>query len=150
MPLAEHPSIAMVAKINKKRDKPIENKDLMPPKTLSRYINVIYAQRTIEMGGGKRKPEKDHRGNTQSPNRNKKRNKSNDDDSNNSLIKSPKANLDVNRVSQYKSITAGFTYRSISKDDVLIQEHEPSMVEYVYDYMQQRYGLKSVADKKFN
>ena len=24
------------------------------------------------------------------------------------------------------------------------------MVEYVYDYMQQRYGLKAVADKKFN
>jgi hypothetical protein len=24
------------------------------------------------------------------------------------------------------------------------------MIEYVYDYMQQRYGLKAVADKKFN
>ena len=24
------------------------------------------------------------------------------------------------------------------------------MLEYVFDYMQQRYGLKTVADKKFN
>ena len=115
--MAEHPSIAMVAKMNKRRHKPIENKDLMPPKTLSRYINVIYAQRTIEMGGNRKKPEKDRRGNTISPERNKQRALSNENHSDNSLIKSPKANLDVNRASQYKSNTAGFTNRSVSKDD---------------------------------
>lgn len=71
--MTEHPSIAMVAKINKKREKSIENKDLMPPKTLTRYINVIYAQRTIEMGGTKKKQEKDRKGNTVSKDRNKQR-----------------------------------------------------------------------------
>jgi hypothetical protein len=99
MPLAEHPSIAMIAKMNKRRHKPIENKDLMPPKTLSRYINIIYAQRTIEMGGNKKKPEKDRRGNTISPERNKQRALSNENHSDNSMVKSPKTNLDVNRAS---------------------------------------------------
>lgn len=60
----------------------------------------------------------------------------------------------TNKAAQYQSITGGFTQRSVSKDDAATfnvehKETEPSMLEYVFDYMQQRYGLKSVADKKF-
>lgn len=159
-PLAEHPSVAMMAKINKRRDKPIENKDLMPAKTLARYINIIYAQRTVEMGGAKKKADKELRSNTFSPEpRSKQRATSGDGDSNNSQVKQTKANLLevnlANKAVQYQSITGGFTMRSVSKDEALTpvpesKDHEPSMIEYVYDYMQQRYGLKTVADKKFN
>ena len=93
----EHPSVAMMAKINKRREKPIENKDLMPAKTLARYINVIYAQRTLEMGGARRKPDKDRRGATLSPEpRSKNRAGSDDVNSNNSQIKQTKATLEVN------------------------------------------------------
>lgn len=61
------------------------------------------------------------------------------------------------KASGFQGLTGGFTHRSVSKEDnasiqpltLDAKNYEPSMVEWVYDYMQHRYGLKAVADKKF-
>lgn len=62
----DHPQYLITQKLVKKKS--IENKDMMPPKTLARYINVIYAQRTLELLGSKAgNKSKDKRAVSQSP-----------------------------------------------------------------------------------
>ena len=47
----------------------------------------------------------------------------------------------------YQSATGGLTNRS--NNDPATANQEPSLIEWVYDYMQNRYGIKTIADKKF-
>ena len=117
---AEHPSVAMTAKVLKKENKAFDKNDLMPAKTLIRIINVVYALRTAELVGGKKKDSKEKRNLTLSLEARSRNLRPSSPDDVISTLSKPR--VEITLANKQPLITTGtFTQRSVSKDDVIGQ-----------------------------
>jgi len=104
-----------MAKLLKKKEKSYSKDDLMPAKTLVRIINLIYALRTQEIVGGKKRDTKDGRRNQTLSLEARTRNlRPSSPDDVTSTISKPRVEITLGNK---QLVTTGFSQRSVSKDE---------------------------------